>query len=132
MSWKFAGALARIARGENVSADTGKLAPMTESPRHELIRKFVEAFNTRDIARIRGFRAEYMEPRRGDSSEEERDRFAKRMIDGFQSLTPEGIPSEDDQGVTVQMKTGRGELARIRFFFAPNGKISGLQVEMGI
>jgi hypothetical protein len=53
------------------------------------------------------------------------------MFEGFQSLSPEGIRSEDSGAVTVQMKTGRGELARFRFLFSPNGKISGLEVEMG-
>jgi hypothetical protein len=130
-SWKFAGALARIARGEDLSPDTGKVVPMTQSPRHVVIRKFVQAFNTLDIASVRSFRAEYMEPRPGGPSEEERDRFAKRMFEGFQSLSPEGIRSEDSGAVTVQMKTGRGELARFRFLFSPNGKISGLEVEMG-
>jgi CubicO group peptidase (beta-lactamase class C family) len=133
-AWKHAGALARIARGEDVAPDppgTRKLAALGDSPRHAVIRQFVEAFNSNDIARVRSFRAEHMSPRPGGPSEEERDRFAKRMFEEMQTLTPEGVASEDSDAVTVQMKTARGDVARFRFLFATDGKIAGLQVEMG-
>lgn len=134
-AWKYAGALARIARGEDVAPDrpgARELAPLGDSPRHQVIRKFVEAFNSNDIARVRSFRAEYMSPRPGGPSDEERDRVAKRMFEEMKTLSPEGIRSEDSDAVTVQMKTGRGEIARFRFLFAPDGKLAGLQVEFGV
>jgi hypothetical protein len=52
------------------------------------------------------------------------------MFEGYQSLSPEGIRSEDSGRVTVQMKTGRG-VGKVSFPLAPNGKISGLEVQLG-
>lgn len=133
-AWKFSGPLARIVHGENVAPlrdEPGELTALGESVRHGVIRKFIEAFNTNELARIRTFRAENMVSRPNGPSEEERDRMTKRMFDEMQRLTPQGVMAEDAESVTVRMKTARGEIVRFRFGFAPDDKINGIMVEAG-
>jgi CubicO group peptidase (beta-lactamase class C family) len=130
-AWKFSGPLARIARGEDVAAgvpESSALTPLGDSAHHAVVRKFVEAFNTGEIAKIRSFRNEYIAPRPG-VSDDERDRMAQRMFDEMKTLTVEGVIADSADAVNVRMKTGRGESVRFRFVFNAEDKISAIAVE---
>ncbi len=133
-AWKYSGSLARIVRGEDVAPlrhEAVQLTALGESARHGVIRKFIEAFNTNELASIRSFRAENMVSRPSGPNDEERDRMAKRMIDDMHHLSPEGVLAEDEESVTLRMKTGRGEIVRFRFAFSADDKIAGISVEAG-
>jgi CubicO group peptidase (beta-lactamase class C family) len=133
-AWKFSGPLARIARGEDVAherSDAPSLQALGDSVRHTVIKKFVDAFNTNEIERIRAFRSEHMTPRTNGPSEEERDRVARRMFDEMQKLTPEGVLAEGPDWVTASMKTGRGDIVRFRFSFNADNKVTGITAEAG-
>lgn len=132
-AWKYSGPLARIARGEDVAASPSEsvaLAPLGDSARHAIVKKFVEAFNTGDIAKIRSFRTEHIAPRPG-VSEDERDRMAQRMFDDMKTLAVEGVIADQPDAVNVRMKTGRGESVRFRFVFNAENKISAIAVDAG-
>ena len=133
-AWKVSGPLARIVRGEDVAPDQGsatKLAALGDSARHAVVRKFVEAFNTNELARMHEFRANYIATKAGGPSDEQRDRTTKRMFEDFGSLSPDGVLAEDADSVTVRMQTKPGEVVRFRFMFQADGKIVAIMVEAG-
>lgn len=134
-AWKFAGPLARIARGEKVDP-TPTIAPaaprpLGEGPRPAAIQAFVVAFNKNDLAAMRAYRAQYMARRERGPTEEERDQMARRMIDDFGTLTLDGVVGENAEGIDTRMTDGSGHKIRIRFAFTPDDKVSGLMIEAG-
>jgi CubicO group peptidase (beta-lactamase class C family) len=133
-AWKFAGPLARIARGEDVKPEpksANALPQLGDSARHAAIRAFVDAFNTNDIEHIHKFRAEHMVKRTDGPSESERDRVAQRMFDEMRKLALDGVIGEDKESVTVRMTTASGEKPSFRFEFDAQDKVAGLRIEAG-
>ena len=133
-AWKYSGSLARIVRGDDVTPErpeSSALPALGDSARHAVIRKFVEAFNTNELERIRSFRAEHMVKRTDGPSEADRDRVAQRMFDEMQTLSVDGLLAEDKESVTVRMKTAHGERVSFRFGFDAADKVTGLRVEAG-
>ena len=133
-AFRYSGRLARIAHGEEVAPDRPeerKLTTLGDSPRHAVIKQFVEAFNTKDLARMQKFRAEHMLKRPDGPSDEERDRMTKEMFENLESLSVEGVLAEEDESVTVRMRVRGSEPGRFRFLFTPEAKVTGVSIEMG-
>ncbi len=131
-AWKFSEPLARIVRGETVAAESRQLAspkPIGDGLRHTVIKKFVEAFNTQEIEKVRAFRAAHMEKGPNAPSDEQRDQITRRMWNDFGSLTIDAVLGEDEEAVTVRMKTAKVPPARFRFFFSPENKVAGIMIE---
>lgn len=133
-AWKFSPALGRIAHGETVAPEPPRaesLEPLGEGERHTVIRKFVEAFNTHDLERVRSFRAAHMLRGPNTPGEEQRDKMTQRMWDEFGSLAIDGMLAEDDESVTVRMKPASAPAVRFTFFFSPEAKIAGVKIQAG-
>jgi CubicO group peptidase (beta-lactamase class C family) len=133
-AWRAAGALARIAHGENVpvaAPATRTLTPLGAEGRHAVARAWIDAFNSEGPEAMSAFRAAHVAPRPGGPSDEERARNLARMRDDLGRLEPLGVVEEGDESVTVRVKSARGEPATLGFVFVPSGKLDGVRVEIG-
>lgn len=133
-AWRAAGALARIAHGENVppqSPDTAAGAPLGTTGRHAVVRAWLEAFYADDPAAMDAFRAAHAVERPDGPTREERAAVMKRIREDLGRIEPAGVIGEDEGSVTVRMKTERGIPATFRFLFRPDGKTDGVAIEVG-
>lgn len=135
-AWRAAGALARIAHGEDVSPLPPETPPVTLAPlgttgRHAVVRAWIEAYNTTDPERMVAFRKEHAAADSGEITDEERARMLRRLHDDLGELEPEGILEEKGDVVAVRAKTQRPLVAILRFHFDPKGKLAGVGVEVG-
>lgn len=133
-AWKFSGPLARIVHGEEVAPDRPQaesLKLLGDGPRPAVIRGFIEAFNTKNLDKVRAFRALNMVKRPGGPTEEQRDQMTRKMWGDFGSLAIDGVLAEDEEGLTVRMKPAAAPPARFRFLFSRDNRIAGLMIEAG-
>jgi CubicO group peptidase (beta-lactamase class C family) len=133
-AWKFSSPLARIAHGDIVEPDvppTGAMRPLGDGPRDTIIREFEAAFNSRDLDKMRGFRAAHVENRPDGPTEERRDQMTKQMWKDLGTISIEGVVAEDADLVTVQAKPSKAPPLRIRFAFNGENRVSGIMIEAG-
>ncbi|HZN55305.1 MAG TPA: serine hydrolase domain-containing protein [Candidatus Polarisedimenticolaceae bacterium] len=131
-AFKYSGALGRIAHGEDVRperASAGKLRPIGDSPREQVVKKFVEAFNTHRLEDMRAFRSAHMVKREGGPTEQQRDEVTRRMFDDFGALAIQGVVAETGEEISVRMKPATAPPVLFGFVFDGEGKIAGLKVE---
>lgn len=133
-AWKLSPGLGRIAHGDEVAPErplAATLKPIGDGPRHAVIRGYVETFNTKDLDKMRAFRAAHIVKRPAGPSEEQRDEMTRRMWSDFGSLAIEGVLAEGEHGVTVRMKPASAPPVRFEFLFTPDNQIEGLKIEAG-
>ena len=131
-AFKHSVALGRIAHGETV-APARRIAesfrPIGDSPREQLVKLFVEAFNTHQLEAMRAFRAAHMVRREGGPTEEQRDQVTRRMFADLGTLAIQGVIAESGDELSVRMKPGDAPPVRFGFSFDASGKIAGIGVE---
>ena len=128
-------ALARLAHGEDVPlpkpADPSAPAkPLGTSGRDAVIRGWFDAFNATGLEAMRTFRAEHATPHPG-MDDAERERRLTAMREDLGRLEPVGIIEAAGDQITVRAKSAKGAVARLKFIFAPDGKLDGIGVEIG-
>ena len=131
-AFKHSGALGRIAHGEAV-APARRVAqgirPIGDSPREQLVKLFVEAFNTHQLEAMRAFRAAHMVRREGGPAEAQRDEVTRRMFADLGTLSIQGVIAESGDELSVRMKPADAPPVRFGFSFDASGKIAGIGVE---
>lgn len=134
-AWRAAGALARIAHGEEVPvarASAGPIKPLGTEGRHAIVRAWFEAYRSGEPGAMDAFRATYARPATdGGPSPEQRAAMLARVREDLGGLEPEGVIAEEPSAVLVRVKTERGVPARFRFVFDPEGKFDGVGIEVG-
>ncbi len=134
-AWRAAGALARIAHGDEVPvqrAATGPLQPLGTEGRHAIVRAWFEAYRSGEPDAMDAFRAKYARPAvAGGPSPERRAEMLARVREDLGGLEPEGVLWEEPGAVLVRVKSERGIPARFRFVFDPEGKFDGVGIEVG-
>jgi CubicO group peptidase (beta-lactamase class C family) len=135
-AWRAAGALARIAHGEEVpvenQAPAGPLKALGTDGRHAIVRAWFDAYRSGEPGAMDAFRAKYARPSSGGGpSPEQRAAMLARVREDLGGLEPVGVIAEEPGAVLVRVKTEKGIPARFRFAFDPEGKFDGVGIEVG-
>ena len=136
-AWRAAGALARLAHGDEVPASrpgqTGSLSPLGNDGRHAVARAWFDAYRSDDPGAMDAFRAKYFAPEAGNEgpSPETRAAMLQRLRADLGRIEPEGVVSDESDALLVRVKSDRGLPARFRFMFDAAGKLNGIGIEVG-
>ncbi|MBZ5637182.1 MAG: beta-lactamase family protein [Acidobacteriia bacterium] len=130
---RMAEALVRLSHGEDVQPPSRRDAPsrpLGTEGRDAVIRGWFDAFNAPGLSAMREFRTAHAVPRPA-MDDAERDRRLGQMREDLGRLEPTGIVEESPDAVSVRARSTKGPAASFRFLFAADGRIEGIEANIG-
>ena len=115
----------------------GPLTPLGNEGRHAVVRGWIDAFNSGDIATMRTFRAAHTAPPPPGGpkpmSDEEREKSTRQMMEDLGKLTIQGVAADTPEEVTILATASSGVPLNLGFIFDKSEieKIVGIKIQAG-
>jgi CubicO group peptidase (beta-lactamase class C family) len=105
-------------------------SPLGTEGRDAVVRAWFDAFDAPGLDAMRAFRRDHAVPRPA-VEDAERDQRLERMRGDLGRLDVVGVLSRGERDVTVRAKGSDGRAGTFRFRFTPDGRVEGVEVELG-